>query len=64
MREIKKDEVKLLESRKIIRNSDRGFVDRFGNVVGFYKTKNKRYIEDKYVGIVEKVKKKSNKRIA
>ena len=54
MREIKKEELELLESRRIISNSDKGFVDRSGNVIGFYRTRNKRYIEDKYVDIVKK----------
>lgn len=48
--------MELLESRQIINNSDKGFVDRSGNVIGFYRTRNKRYIEDKYVNIAKKIK--------
>lgn len=55
MKEIKKEEIELLESKKIIRNSQRGYVDKFGNVIGFYKTRNKRYIEDKYVNIAQRL---------
>lgn len=55
MKEIKKEAVELLEKKKIIRNSDRGYVDKFGNVVGFYRTRNKRYIEDKYVDIAKRL---------
>ena len=57
MKEIKKEAVELLEKKKIIRNSDRGYVDKFGNVVGFYRTRNKRYIEDKYVDIAKRLSK-------
>lgn len=55
MTEIKKEAVALLESKKVIRNSDKGYVDKFGNVVGFYRTRNKRYIEDKYVNIANRL---------
>ena len=48
--------MKLLENRKIIFNSSGGFVDKFGNIIGFYRTRNKRYIEDKYVDIAKKLK--------
>lgn len=55
MKEIKKEAVELLEKKKIIRNSSRGYVDKFGNVVGFYRTRNKRYIEDKYIDIAKRL---------
>lgn len=57
MKEIKKEAVELLEKRKIIRNSSRGYVDKFGNIIGFYRTRNKRYIEDKYVDIAKRLNK-------
>ena len=57
MKEIKKEEIELLERRNIIHNSSRGYVDRFGNVVGFYRTVNKRYIEDKYSDIARRLNK-------
>lgn len=57
LKEIEKEEMKLLENRKIIFNSSGGFVDKFGNIIGFYRTRNKRYIEDKYVDIAKRLKK-------
>lgn len=56
LKEIQKDDVRLLEKRKIIYNSSVGYVDKFGNVIGFYRTRNKRYIEDKYADIAKKLK--------
>ena len=61
MKEIKKEAVELLERKRVIRNSGKGYVDKFGNVVGFYRTRNKRYIEDKYVDIAKRLSTKSNK---
>ena len=55
MREIKKEQIEILEKRKIIRNTGNGFIDKFGNKIGFYRTQNKRYIEDKYVNIATKL---------
>lgn len=40
-----------LMNNGILRNSHHGIVDKNGFTVGFYKTRNKRYIEDKYVAI-------------
>lgn len=55
MKEIKKETIELLERKRVIRNSGKGYVDKFGNVIGFYRTRNKRYIEDKYVNIANKL---------
>lgn len=55
MKEIKKEEMELLVNNKIIRNSGKGYVDNNGNTVGFYRTKNKKYIEDKYVNVAKKL---------
>lgn len=55
MKEIKKEELELLIEKKIIRNSTKGFVDKYGNAICFYRTRNKRYIEDKYSEIVQKL---------
>lgn len=55
LREIKKEQIEILEKRKIIRNTGNGFIDKFGNKIGFYRTQNKRYIEDKYVNIATKL---------
>lgn len=55
MKEIKREEVELLINEKIIKNTTKGFVDRHGNLIGFYRTRNKRYIEDKYSDIAKKL---------
>lgn len=60
MKEIKKEEIELLQNNKIIFNSNKGFLNQAGNVIGFYKTRNKRYIEDKYANIAEKLKQKED----
>lgn len=56
MKEIKKEEIELLINKGVIHNTNKGFVNKNGCIVGFYKTTNKRYIEDKYVDIAEKLK--------
>lgn len=48
MKEISKDKMQKLIDKHVIRNTVSGFVDRQNRVIGFYRTKNKRYIEDKY----------------
>lgn len=48
MKEIKKEEIELLINKGVIHNTNKGFVNKNGCIVGFYKTTNKRYIEDKY----------------
>lgn len=55
MKEIKREEVELLISKKIIKNTTKGFVDKHGNSIGFYRTRNKRYIEDKYSDLAKKL---------
>ena len=60
MKQIRSEEMKKLIDKNYIHNSRRGFVDKRGNVVGFYRTKNKLYIEDKYVDIANKLSKKRN----
>lgn len=55
MKEITKEEMELLLNKGIMRNSRRGLVDKNGFTIGFYRTRNKRYIEDKYVGIAKKL---------
>ena len=55
MKQITREEMKKLENAKVIKNSSRGYVDNCGNIVGFYRTRNKRYIEDKYVNIASKL---------
>lgn len=55
MKEITKEEMELLIKKNIVHNSSNGFIDKYGNIIGFYRTRNKRYIEDKYVDIAKKV---------
>lgn len=55
MKEIKKEEVEILLIKKYIKNTSKGLVDKNGNPIGFYRTRNKRYIEDKYVNIAKKL---------
>lgn len=55
MKQITKEEMTLLLDKGIVRNSHRGIVDKNGFTVGFYRTRNRHYIEDKYVGIARKL---------
>lgn len=48
MKEISKEKVEQLISKNVIRNTVSGFADKNGRVIGYYRTKNKRYIEDKF----------------
>ena len=45
--------MELLIKNEVVRNSSKGFVDK--NQIGFYRTRNRRYIEDKYVDIAKKL---------
>lgn len=54
IKEITKEEINILIDRKIISNSSKGFTDKRGHIIGFYRTRNKRYIEDKYVNLAQK----------
>lgn len=52
IKQISKNEIEKLLSESVIRNTKRGYVDRRGEQVGYYRTKGvarKRYIEDEYV---------------
>ena len=50
IKQISKSEIEKLLSKDVIRNTRRGYVDRRGEYIGYYKTcGGKRYIEDKYV---------------
>lgn len=55
MKEVTKEQMELLMKKRIVRNSSKGFVDKNENQIGFYRTRNKRYIEDKYVDIAKKL---------
>ena len=47
--------MELLIKNKIIHNSHRGMVDKNENPIGYYGTKTKIYIEDKYVNMAQKL---------
>ena len=55
MREITKKEMETLVNKKIIINTNEGYKNKFGSTIRFYRTRNKRYIEDKYVDIAKKL---------
>ena len=55
LKEVTKEQMELLMKKGIVRNSSKGFVDKNENQIGFYRTRNKRYIEDKYVDIAKKL---------
>ena len=55
LKEITKKEMEALLKNGVIRNSDRGFIKTNGDVVGFYRTRHRRYLEDKYVDIAKKL---------
>lgn len=49
--------MEILLEKGIMRNGSRGFVDRYGNEIGFYRTKGvakKRYMMDKYADIARR----------
>lgn len=59
IKEISKKEMNLLIAKGIIRNTSRGYVDKNGNDIGFYRTKGvarKRYVKDKFVNMLDKIK--------
>lgn len=47
--------MEILIREEIIKNTSKGFVDKYGNIIGFYRTRNKRYMEDKYVDTARKL---------
>ena len=47
--------MKKLIDNNYLKNTDIGFVDRKGYIVGFGRTRNKRYIEDKYADIAKRL---------
>lgn len=50
IKQISKNEIKKLLSEGVIRNTNRGYIDRNGEQIGYHKTcGGKLYIEDKYV---------------
>lgn len=55
MKEITKKEMEALLDKGVIRNSKKGYVKQNGDIVGFYRTRHRRYLEDKYVDIAKKL---------
>lgn len=53
MKEIKSNEMKELLQNKIVKSTNRGLVNENGDIVGVYRTRNKRYIEDKYADMAK-----------
>ncbi len=56
MKQITKEEIQSLVDAKYIKNSRQGYVGKDGFPVGFYRTQNKRYIEDRYANIAARMK--------
>ena len=57
IKQISKQEIQKLLSKGIIKNTNRGYVNRNGYEVGYYKTSGgKRYLQDKYVDMLGKIK--------
>lgn len=54
MKEITKEGMDLLIKKGLIINSKKGFTDKEYNPVGFYRTKNKRYIENKFADFAKR----------
>ena len=55
LKEVTKEQIELLIKNGVVCNSVKGFIDKNKNQIGFYRTRNKRYIEDKYVDIAKKL---------
>ena len=43
----------VLLNNGVIKNTSQGFIDGRGYPVGFYRTRNKRYLEDRYVDMAK-----------
>ena len=46
---VTQSEMNYLVKNNILRNTKRGYVNDKGFIVGFYRTRTKRYLEDRYV---------------
>lgn len=55
MKQVTDKEMKKLIENNVLRNTRNGFINKHGESVGFYRTRNKRYIEDKYADIAKKL---------
>ena len=45
----------ILLKNNVVRNTNRGFIGQNDYTVGFYRTRNRRYMEDKYVDIAKRL---------
>jgi len=55
IKEISNEGMQKLIKDGVIKNSRNGFVNQKGFTVGFYRTRNKRYIEDKYADMAKRL---------
>lgn len=55
LKEITGEEIKRLIKEGYIRHNGKNFIDSNGFIVSYHRTRNKRYIEDKYADLVERV---------
>lgn len=53
MKQISKKEMELLLENNILHNSNRGMINKHGQKVAFNKSRNKRFIEDRYANIAQ-----------
>lgn len=55
MKAISQEEMKKLFELNYLHHSNKGIVNQNNYTVGFYRTRNKRYIEDKYADIAKNI---------
>ena len=56
MKQITKEEMKKLVDNKIVANGKYGYIGTDGYPIGFYRTRNRRYVEDRYADIAKTLK--------
>lgn len=61
MKEITKEELNILIENNVVKNSNRGFLGQNNYKIGFYRTRHKRYMEDRYVDRAKRLSSKTNK---
>ncbi len=47
--------MKKLIEHNVIRNTSSGYIDKDGYTVGYYRTRNRRYIEDKFADMAKEM---------
>ena len=55
MKQITKDELYALLKSGTVKNTNHGIVDQNDEPTGFYRTRHKRYIEDKFANLAKKI---------